>query len=225
MEQAISPHDLAFEQVYGSPLKQATFLVQRFPFKRSASFNVKPATKLRHRHAPSLLSRLPVESPEHNVREEAALLRTMTLLATLSTAAEVRHHLEERRAGRDPSEQEEQTVAQVYLAQAAQDAEELFARLHHHISYEQHAEEGVKLTWVRRFDRLMTVRRITRLLHVMHQRLLSLYPLVSERLVEAGRHLEQQGAALVQGDAEDLLVFVTNGFAFLEGLRDEVLAG
>lgn len=164
-----------------------------------------------------------MEPNDLNVQEEAALLRTMALLATLSTAAEVRHHLRERKAGRDPSEQEGRVVAQAYVVKATDEAEELFARLHHHISYEQQAGEGTKITWVRRFDRLMTVRRITRVLHVVHQRLLSLYPLVSEHLVESGRQLEQQGGALVKGDSEDLLPFVASGFAFLEAVRQEVV--
>lgn len=163
-----------------------------------------------------------MEPHDETIREEAALLRTMALLATLSTAAEVRHNVREHRAGRDPSAQEEQEVAAAYLLQAAKDVSELFIRLQHHISYEQQAEEANRVLWVRRFDRLMTVRRITRVLHIMHQRLLSLYPLVSEGVVEAGRQLHQQGTALVRGDREDLEVFVMAGLAFIDVVQEEV---
>jgi len=58
---------------------------------------------------------------------------------------------------------------------------------------------------VRHFDLLMKLRRSERLLHNMHQRLLSLYPDVSESLVEEARAVHGEVERLIEADEEDLL--------------------
>ena len=58
---------------------------------------------------------------------EAAVWQAMVLFSTLSTATEVWHAVRERRAGRDPSAQEEAVVVRPYLRRAAG---ELQALLH-----------------------------------------------------------------------------------------------
>lgn len=137
--------------------------------------------------------------------KDCAVLQTMTLLATLSTAEEVRSAVAERRAGRDPSAQEPQQVAVPYLRAAASELQELLMQLllsHVNIRYD-HDEELA--TVVRHFDERMKLRRIVRLLQGMHQRLLSLYPDVSEELVEEARVVHRDAEALLESEVENFV--------------------
>lgn len=142
------------------------------------------------------------DSSEHT-SSEAEVLQSMTLLATLSTAAEVHYAVEERRAGRDPSAQEPHQVAVPYLRVAARELQELLMQLllsHVNIRYDHDAALALL---VRHFDERMKWQRIVRLLHGMHQRLLSLYPDVSEALVEEARIVHRDAEALLDDDVED----------------------
>ena len=69
--------------------------------------------------------------------------------------------------------------------------------------------------------------RAARLLHLVHQRLLSLYPAVSETLVEEVRLLSAEAARLLEGDAgaEPLAAFVERALLFLEWMESEVVEG
>ena len=58
---------------------------------------------------------------------------------------------------------------------------------------------------VRHFDERMKLRRIVRLLQGMHQRLLSLYPEVSEELVEEARVVHRDAEALLDSDVETFI--------------------
>jgi hypothetical protein len=156
----------------------------------------------------------------------AALLESMTLLATLSTAADLRESIAERRAGRDPSAQEPADVAAAALHTAGDELMDLlmqmmFGRVH----LEHRAEENMAEV-VRHFDLLMKLRRTERLLHDMHQRLLSLYPEVSEEVVEEARVTHDQAAALVDaGEVErvvaDLEPFLERAVSFVVWTRHE----
>jgi hypothetical protein len=134
--------------------------------------------------------------------KEHAVLQSMTLLATLSTAEDVRSAIAERRAGRDPSAQEPQAVAVSYLRSAASDLQELLMQLLlSHVNLRYDHDEELALA-VRHFDERMKLRRIVRLLKGMHQRLLSLYPDVSEQLVEEARTVHRDAEALLDSDVE-----------------------
>ncbi|PSQ80489.1 MAG: hypothetical protein BRD46_04105 [Bacteroidetes bacterium QS_8_68_15] len=140
-----------------------------------------------------------------------AALPPMALLATLQTATTVWEGLRERREGRDPAGQEAAGTARAYLDDAAGE----LTRLHMQLLMakvqadraspfgseggsdegEEPAEErspaaGSPAAAARRFDLLMKLRRTDRLLHGAHQRLMSLYPAVSEELVEEARHCQ-----------------------------------
>lgn len=136
----------------------------------------------------------------------AAVLESMTLLATLSTATDVRHAVAERRAGRDPSAQEPPKRASAAVRLAASELKDLGMHLmmgQTHLRY--HSEEPLGAA-VRHFDLLLKLRQAERALHSAHQRLLSLYPDVSEALVEEVREVHRAVEALVDdGQMEEVL--------------------
>ena len=122
-----------------------------------------------------------------DARREAALLQTMTLLATLSTAGEVEQRLRDRRAGRDPSVQEAAAVATAGLVRACRELDGRLVRLQAHLVLARDEDGGLGL--IRRVGDLLALGRIAHLLQVVHQRLLSLYPGVDEHLVEEARQV------------------------------------
>lgn len=119
----------------------------------------------------------------------AAVLQSMTLLATLSTAEDVREAVEERRAGRDPSAQAPPDLATARLEETAEPLMDLLMQLVLGRVPLDRADEDDLAHAVRHFDLLMKLRRAERLVKTMHQHLLSLYPDVSESLVEEARHV------------------------------------
>lgn len=159
-----------------------------------------------------------------------ALLRTMALFATLSTAAEVWHAARERRAGRDPSGQEQPGPVLTYLAEVRPALDGHLMRLQAELVYAHHHEDDHEATFVRRFEHLMTLRHVARTLQTVHQRLLSLYPAVDEALVETARALQGRAEALIDTEADAFfealgpflrraLAFTTDLQAALDGLR------
>ena len=149
---------------------------------------------------------------------ESSQLRAFALLATLRTASDVRHALAERRAGRDPSEQEDAPSVHAYLAAVLPELQGLVTRLR--LSLVVVPDERVAL--VRAFEDRMVLQKLARELHVVHQRLLSLYPDVPEALLEAAR-LRQQEAERLAGAAGGAFGDVLAGWldraaAFFEGL-------
>jgi len=123
--------------------------------------------------------------------ESAAVLQTMTLLATLSTAEDVRAGVHERRAGRDPAAQAPSALATARLHEARDALMDLLMQLVlGRVPLERDEEDDLAHA-VRHFDLLMKLRRAERLVKTMHQHLLSLYPDVSEALVEEARHVHR----------------------------------
>ena len=151
--------------------------------------------------------------PQDDDHAEAAVWQAMVLFSTLSTAADVWHAAQERRAGRDPSEQEAAAVVAPYLHEAAGTVQAGLMQLQ--ASRLAGGEEKYVAGLVRRYNELMTLRRVEQELHVIHQRLLSLYPAVSENLVEGARLLHRDCGALLAGRAwDDLPLFVHQGLVF-----------
>ncbi|NBC86785.1 MAG: hypothetical protein GVY25_11405 [Bacteroidetes bacterium] len=135
----------------------------------------------------------------------ASVLQSMTLLATLSTAENVRSSVAQRRAGLDPSAQEPPGRASASLRTTGRELMDLLMQVvlgHMHLVEQDERPIAVA---VRHFDLLMKLRRSERLLHNMHQRLLSLYPDVSESLVEEARAVHGEIERLIEADEEDLL--------------------
>jgi len=140
------------------------------------------------------------ERGSNGAPESAAVLQSMTLLATLSTAEEVRESMAERRAGRDPSAQAPADLAMARLHEAGESLMELLMQLV--LGQVPQLEDEEELAHaVRHFDLLMKLRRADRLVTTMHQHLLSLYPDVSEPLVEEARHVQGELELLVDPDA------------------------
>jgi hypothetical protein len=148
---------------------------------------------------------------------EARLLHSMVMLSTLRTAAGVRQSIDERRAGRDPSAQEAAHTARSYLRQAVADLAPLLVRLRMSLAIGPSDDSQAAL--VQDFEDRMALAVLARDLHVVHQRLLSLYPEVPEELVEDARLAQSAASRLI--DAEDdrfrsgLRSFVESGFSVL----------
>ena len=141
--------------------------------------------------------------PPDDARAEAAVWQAMVLFSTLSTATSVWHAARERRAGRDPSAQEQAAFVQAYLYRAAGELQALLMQLQAGLIQAQHAEdEGYIAALVRRYHDLMALRRAAHHLKVIHQRLLSLYPDVAEALVEQARLLRDESSALLGTEDE-----------------------
>lgn len=131
------------------------------------------------------------ETNESDQPASAAVLESMTLLATLSAAEEVRSGVHERRAGRDPAAQAPSALATARLHEARETLMDLLMQLVLGRVPLERNEEGDLAHAVRHFDLLMKLRRAERLVKTMHQHLLSLYPDVSEAVVEEARHVHR----------------------------------
>lgn len=160
---------------------------------------------------------------------DAVVLRAMVLLASFTTAAEVWQTVAERRAGRDPSAQEAEAVVRPYLREARRALDEGLMRLQGNLAYLHTEEEARVPGLVRRFENLMTLSRVARRLHTVHQRLLSLYPGVSETLVEEARRLRSEAAALLEAEEERfpgaLGPFLERALVFTAWMERELAAG
>lgn len=118
--------------------------------------------------------------------QSSAVLDSMTLLATLSTAAEVCRSVAERRAGRDPAAQEPPERAAARVRNSGRELMDVLMQIAlSRVPLDE--REGQLSAAVRHFDLLMKVRGAEHLVREMHQRLLSLYPDVSANLVEEAR--------------------------------------
>lgn len=148
--------------------------------------------------------------PDSNTPDEAAVLQSMTLLATLQTAMDVREAVEGRRAGSDPSGQEPPEITRPYLRVAGQELQELHLQLLAGRLLALRADEESLAASVRRFDLLMKLRRAERLLHGAHQRLLSLYPEAPEELVEEARTTHGVCRALLEAEEDAFLVHLSS---------------
>lgn len=144
------------------------------------------------------------DPPADNAPSDAAILRSMALLATLSTAATVAQAAAERRAGRDPSAQEAEPVARPLLRQALREAHPLLLRMQAALAYLRHQPEDRLPLLVRQFDLLLTLTRTARLLQTIHQRLLSLYPAIPAELAEEARQVQAAAEAQLAEDEADL---------------------
>ena len=97
----------------------------------------------------------------------------------------------------DPSEQEAAAEVRSYLNTAIGELQALLLQLRASLIAGLTEEAPPVSRLVRRFNDLMTLRQVSGLLQVIHQRLLSLYPDVSETLVEEARVLYQDSGLLL----------------------------
>jgi erythromycin esterase-like protein len=154
-----------------------------------------------------------------------AQLRAMALLASLRTAADVCAALAARRAGHDPSEQEPLEAAHRFLRDGRRELLAVVGRLRVSLVIRRPEEAAL----VQAFEDRMLLARAARESHVVHQRLLSLYPAVPEGLVEQARQVQAEAARLATDDGEGfdeaLTAWVEAAAAFLEALSDAVPEG
>lgn len=140
------------------------------------------------------------KDPSQESFDSAAVLQSMTLLATLSTAAEVGTFVTDRRRGRDPAAQARSDLAAARVQTTGDELMEVLMQLVlGHVPADRAPEDDLAHA-VRHFDLLLKLKRAKRLVHTMHQHLLSLYPNVSESLVEEARRLHTR----LQGFGEEM---------------------
>jgi hypothetical protein len=158
-----------------------------------------------------------------NDRAEAAVWQAMVLFSTLSTAADVWNQARERRAGRDPSAQEATPFVRSFLQEAAGALQAALMQLQASRIQSERGEEEAIPALVRRYNELMLLRQIEQLLQVIHQRLLSLYPSVSEDLTEQARMLYTDSGVLLGSEGEvfieDLGFFTHQALVFAGDLQ------
>lgn len=201
-----------------------------------------------------------LSSPDDPGGETDTTLPPMALLATLQTAWTVKGAIGERRAGRDPAAQQSADDARSYLAEAARELTRLHMQLlmakvqaarplpsassqsdglppdglppdgKPGDENPEPPARGQRVAMVRQFDVLMKLRRTGRLLHSAHQRLMSLYPAVSEELVEEARRCRGELSTLDAVDdasgedrfGEPLTLFLQRLLSFAAWLEREL---
>ena len=156
-----------------------------------------------------------------------SLLHTMSLLSALSAAVEIASGMHERRAGVDPTEQEREDVARSSLLEERDVAQQALLQLRASLVIGQDEDNDPLAYSVRRFNQLQQFNRLIPLFQRIHQRLLSLYPLVSEELVEEAREMVQKTATIIDAAGgnryhEEAGAFVERSSAFCARLLREI---
>jgi len=144
----------------------------------------------------------------------------MSLLASLRTAVEVCQALALRREGRDPSEQEAPAPARAHLREARHELRQLTT----HLRISTVIERGEETALVQAFEDRMLMAQAARLLHLVHQRLLSLYPDVPAALVERSRRLQAEAARLAAAEDESLVPAITAWCDAMVGFLEDLAA-
>ncbi len=157
---------------------------------------------------------------------EAALLRTMTLLASLNVAAEISFGMRDRKAGRDPSAEEQKDIALPVLQDDLQILKALTFQLQSSLALsldvmpDTHEQSAIS---VQCFIDLMRLQKSSRILQSIHQRLLSLYPAIDEYLAEEARQLKNACDHLKDADSANFVyllnVFISNAQQFSVRVR------
>ena len=157
---------------------------------------------------------------------EKSLFQIMTLIATLNAATQVKYRLEERKAGHDPSSQEDALFATNFLLEAEDELRTILMDLRASFLFYGDNREDIIAYSVRCFNDLSRFLQASGLLQQIHQRLLSLYPAISEELAEEARKLSiafHQLTDDTQTDAnEGARQLVGKAFSFCDSLLAEI---
>jgi len=148
-------------------------------------------------------------------RFTAAALHTFALVAALRAALGVSRGIAARRAGEDPTEEEPEAPVRLYLWGAAERIGRLLVRLR--LRAAAGVPEDPHAALVQAFEDRLALADLAEELRVAHQRLLSLYPAVSEDLVEVVRRRHREARSLAEEDALD-----GDLGPFLERLADDL---
>ncbi|HIG74732.1 MAG TPA: hypothetical protein EYQ24_09225 [Bacteroidetes bacterium] len=122
-------------------------------------------------------------------------LHALALVAAARTALAAARSIRERRDGRDPSEQEEPVTARADLAVLAGEIGSYVARLRLR-SIVANEERSRAAQLAQAFEDRLLLDDLARDARRAHQKLLSLYPEVSERVVEEARIVAETAARL-----------------------------
>lgn len=155
----------------------------------------------------------------HQTRSEE---RAIVLMATLSAAAEVVHGMMERREGRDPAGQEDPAEAGAWLRSAVAEIEEYLQSLQAAIVIGEKVAEDEPYSLSRRMTVVMLLQQLSRLLHVTHQRMLSLYPQVAEDIIEETRLVQAECARMCEGWSEGMENFLVRAHRLCRSIRVEL---
>lgn len=149
-----------------------------------------------------------------------AALHAMTLVASLRAAATAGRAISDRRAGQDPSEQEDVAPVRDWLTAAGGRIAGRLVHLRLRLVVGEPDDERTRL--VRAFEDHVLLADLALDLRTAHQKLLSLYPAVPETLVEAFRRSHVEAADLAEGDpgSPALVALVERATDALDELRE-----
>lgn len=125
---------------------------------------------------------------------------TLALVASLRAAVTAARAVADRRAGRDPSEEQPADAARAGLAEAVARLQAGLVRLRVRLAVG--APEETTAALVQAFEDRLLVADLAHDLHRAHQHLLSLFPAVEAGLVETVRLTHAEAQSL--GETEDL---------------------
>ncbi len=157
---------------------------------------------------------------------DLSLFRIMTLIASVNAAMNVKQSVLDRRAGQDPTDQEDDHVVRPFLLSAQDEMRGILVHLRASLIFSQHEEGQAIERNVRRFSDLTRLHKLSHTLHRVHQRLLSLFPQISEELIEEARILHARSQELIEVEdinfVPDVTSFIDRALPFCEWLRGEI---
>ena len=141
-------------------------------------------------------------------RSISTALHALSLAATVRTALGVSRRISDRRAGRDPSEDEQEAPVRAYLADAVGQVAGLVVQLRLRAAADPSEEAHAAL--VEDFEALVALITLSEELRVVHQKLLSLYPAVDVGIVESVRRraLEAQRLIDIEASPEEIVPYL-----------------
>ena len=128
----------------------------------------------------------------------ATAFHAMALVAAARAAVGAARSIVDRREGRDASEQEDERLARADLHVIASSIAELTVRLRLRVATGTPETEAAELAQA--FEDRLLLDDLARRLRLAHQKQLSLYPEVSEVLIETTRQLAADAARLSTAD-------------------------
>lgn len=150
---------------------------------------------------------------------DAHAFHAVTLVATARTALQTAQKIGDRRAGRDASEQQPAADVRLDLGDLLRDLRTHVARLR------LRAVVGVEdaASAVQTFEDRLLIDDLARVLDVVHQKLLSLYPAVDAGLVEAVRQQASaaHARALEDDPSHDLVTFAADAARLSDRLVED----
>ena len=155
-------------------------------------------------------------------RYPSAALHAMALVASLRTALGVTRAIEARRGGHDPAAQEPEAPVRRYLSEAIGRLKSILVRLRLRVAASIPGDVHAAL--VQTFEDRLTLADLAEELRVLHQKLLSLYPAVSESVIEAIRVRYGEALHLLEADELDheLALFTERVATVLEALQERL---